>query len=237
MLRLHRPKQFGQAPSHPLDGNAKARLWAAAQAYNHANRQKGQHWGPLTRTTMDVLKTLLWRFHGADGGGRCFPAYEKIARMAKCCRDSVAVAITALEEAGLLTWVHRLAKVRRDDEGALSGSAWRVVRTSNGYTFTDPLERIRGTTPCTSENPPRPLNRSLKEDGARYSARVLAPPWPPPEKTEPKIAADSSTVFSAGAKLGPFERAALVARMDAGTATREDWIRYSNDLDARIAAC
>jgi Helix-turn-helix domain len=46
---------------------------------------------------------LLWRFHGADGGGRCFPSYEKIAAAARCARSSVAVAIKALEQAGLLT--------------------------------------------------------------------------------------------------------------------------------------
>jgi hypothetical protein len=60
-LRPRREKIFGPAPSHPLDGNAKARVWAAAGAYNAANRQPRQHWGPLTRATMDVLKALLWR--------------------------------------------------------------------------------------------------------------------------------------------------------------------------------
>jgi hypothetical protein len=44
--------------------------------------------GPLTWATLRVLRALLWRFHGADGGGRCFPAYEKIAAAAKCCRDT-----------------------------------------------------------------------------------------------------------------------------------------------------
>ena len=70
-LRPRREKIFGPAPSHRLDGNAKARVWAAAAAYNSANRQKHQHQGPLTWATLRVLRTLLWRFHGADGGGRC----------------------------------------------------------------------------------------------------------------------------------------------------------------------
>jgi len=78
-------------------------VWAAASAYNSANRQPRQRWGPLTRATMDVLKGLLWHFHDADGGGRCFPSYERIAAAAKCCRDTVSVALAALEEAGLLT--------------------------------------------------------------------------------------------------------------------------------------
>src|SRR5215467_6955713 len=108
-----REKIFGPAPSHQLDGNAKARVWAAAGAYNAQNRQKGQHQGPLTWATLRVLRALLWRFHGADGGGRCFPSYEKIAAAAKCARSSVAVAIKSLEAAGLLTWVNRIARVRR----------------------------------------------------------------------------------------------------------------------------
>jgi hypothetical protein len=112
-LRPRREKIFGPAPSHHLDGNAKARVWAAAGAYNAANRQPGQHQGPLTWATLRVLRMLLWRFHSADGGGRCFPAYEKIAAAARCARSTVAVAIRALEEAGLLTWVNRIARIRR----------------------------------------------------------------------------------------------------------------------------
>ena len=41
-LRPRREKIFGAAPSHHLDGNAKARVWAAASAYNTANRRPGQ---------------------------------------------------------------------------------------------------------------------------------------------------------------------------------------------------
>ena len=114
-LRPRRQKIFGAAPSHRLDPNAKARLWAAAAAYNSANRQPHQHQGPLTWATLRVLRALLWRFHGADGGGRCFPSYEKIAAVAKCHRDSVCVAIAALEQAGVLTWVHRIVRVRHRD--------------------------------------------------------------------------------------------------------------------------
>jgi len=50
-LRPRREKIFGPAPSHQLDDNAKARLWAAASAYNTANRKPGQHQGPLTGVT------------------------------------------------------------------------------------------------------------------------------------------------------------------------------------------
>jgi hypothetical protein len=136
-LRPRREKIFGPAPGHWLDGNAKARVWAAAGAYNTANRQPRQHWGPLTRATMSVLKALLWRFHGAYGGGRCFPGYERIASAAKCHRDTVCEAIKALEEAGILTWIHRITRIRRREQDLFGhwGSAWQVIRTSNAYRF------------------------------------------------------------------------------------------------------
>jgi hypothetical protein len=132
---------------------------------------------------------LLWRFHGADGGGRCFPSYEKIASAAKCCRDSVCVALAALEDAGLLTWVHRLARIRhreRDHFGQW-GSRWQVIRTSNGYQLLDPLARGPGRRswfPYKSENPTGPQNQDFKRtkaidnlsqrDGARLAgARAI----------------------------------------------------------------
>ena len=163
-LRPRREKIFGPAPSHRLDGNAKARVWAAAAAYNSANRQPRQHQGPLTWATLRVLRALLWRFHGADGGGRCFPSYERIASAAKCHRDSVCVAIAALEDAGILSWVHRLTKLRRREQDLFGawGSIWQVIRTSNGYRFLDPLDREPGRcgyVACKTENPARPPNR------------------------------------------------------------------------------
>ena len=41
-LRPRREKIFGPAPSHHLDGNAKARVWAAAGAYNSAKVVSGK---------------------------------------------------------------------------------------------------------------------------------------------------------------------------------------------------
>jgi hypothetical protein len=158
-----RDKIFGSAPSYRLDGNAKARLWAAA-AYNSANRLPKQYQGPLTWATLRVLRALLWRFHGADGGGRCFPSYEKIAVAAKCARSSVAIAVRELKGAGLLTWVNRIVRIRRRIE-CLFGSITelQVVRTSNGYRFLDPLEAEPGRRGwCKSDNPHRlPCERLL----------------------------------------------------------------------------
>jgi len=175
-LRPRREKIFGPAPSHRLDGNAKARLWATANAYNSANRQPRQHQGPLTWATLRVLRALLWRFHGADGGGRCFPSYERIAAAAKCARSSVALAVKELEDAQVLTWTHRLVKVRHRERDLFGhwGSEWTVHRTSNAYRFLDPIDREPGRKTYKSENPTRPQNRDNKIEGARHDrAQVI----------------------------------------------------------------
>jgi hypothetical protein len=238
-LHPRRQKIFGPAPSHPLDGNAKARVWAAAGAYNAVNRQPRQHWGPLTRATMDVLKAILWRFHGADGGGRCFPSFERIAAAAKCHRDTVCEAIKALEEAGILTWVNRITRIRhrgRDLFGVL-GSVWQVIRTSNAYRFIDPLDRQGGRRGYKSENPTRPPNQEKQKDGARLDgARVMQeePPRPPPVPTDRLVIALRREHGSAvRASLSPPERAALIARLDAKP-TKADWALYERDLEARL---
>jgi hypothetical protein len=219
-----REKIFGPAPSHHLDGNAKARVWAAAGAYNSANRRPGQHQGPLTWATLRVLRTLLWRFHNADGGGRCFPAYEAIAAAAKCARSSVAVAIKELEDAGLLTWIHRLARIRRRVPGLFGETTeLRVIRTSNSYTFIDPLGRIRGRKPCKSENwtgPPEPI---LKErGGGGWRRRVTQ-----------KVAPQRERGSGDRAPLAHAERAALIARLDHG-GSKADWAAWERDLEARL---
>jgi hypothetical protein len=240
-LRPRREKIFGPAPSHQLDGNAKARVWAAAAAYNSANRVPRQHQGPLTWATLRVLRALLWRFHSADGGGRCFPSYERIAAVAKCARSTVALALAALEAAGLLSWVNRLLKVRRRARDLFGhwGSVWQVVRTSNGYCLLDPLERQPGRRVwCKSENPTRPQNREKQKDGARLDgAQVIqeetsrAPPVP---AEPPAIALQREHGSADGALLSATERAALVARLDEKP-TRADWDLWSRDLEARIA--
>ena len=240
-LRPRREKIFGPAPSHRLDGNAKARLWAAASAYNTANRVPRQHQGPLTWATLRVLRALLRRFHGADGGGRCFPSYERIAAAAKCARSTVALAVRELEGAGLLTWVHRLTKIRRREQDLFGhwGSAWQVIRTSNGYSFVDPLEREPGRRVwCKSENPTRPQNREKQKDGARLDgAQVMQEETsqsPPVPAERPAIALQREHNPAAGALLSATERAALVARLDEKP-TRADWDLWSRDLEARIA--
>lgn len=165
-----REKVFGDAPGIPLDGNAKARIMVYAQGYNAKHRQEGQHWGPLTRAFMQVLETLLWGFHNSKTG-RCFPSYERIADAAKCSRDTVYEAIKALEFANVITWVNRITRIQTRERD-LFGKwvyGWKVIRTSNAYSFRDPLPCHEGPPPrvhpslrsSKSENPSGTLNQDL----------------------------------------------------------------------------
>jgi len=133
-----RDKVFGPGRAIPLDGNAKARIWAYARGYTALHRRRGQHRGPLTRAHLDVLWALLWGFHNTRTG-RCFPSYEAIAEKAKVDRSTVARAIAALEAGQVLTWENRLVRQRVVTPG-LVGPVMVLVprRTSNAYSFRDP---------------------------------------------------------------------------------------------------
>ena len=179
-----------------------------------------------------MLRTLLWRFHSADGGGRCFPSYEKIAAAAKCARSTVALALAALEEAGLLTWVNRLVKVRRRERDLFGHwrSEWEVQRTSNGYRLLDPLDREPGRRgwaqmrnrfgfACKSENRTGPQNLLKNQEGPRLDgAGVMSEAGSPAalQRAEPPaIALQREQAADNGGLLSDAERAALVARLDA----------------------
>ena len=53
-------------PRRPLDGNAKARIYA--RAWSARNKQPRQHKGPITRAFLEVLEALLWGFHNSRTG-------------------------------------------------------------------------------------------------------------------------------------------------------------------------
>jgi hypothetical protein len=153
MRPARRDKVFGPGPRIPLDREAKVRVMAYARAWNARHRLAGQHRGPLTRATGEVLEALLYGFHNAHSGA-CFPSYEAIAAKALCCRDTVYEAIRALELAGVLTWVNRIVRerVRERDLFGQWVTRWRVLRTSNAYAFRDPKLAAGGRLASTSEN-------------------------------------------------------------------------------------
>jgi hypothetical protein len=173
-----REKVFGPGWAVPLDRNAKARIAAYARAWSARQCRPGQHKGPVTRAFLEVLEALLWGFHNARSGC-CFPSYERIAERAECARSTVAEALKVLEWAGVLTWQHRIARVRERcrDLWGHEGWRWRVIRTSNAYVFRDPAETGRF--------------RSKSENRTVTINQVLKPPLPAP----------------AGALNNPLERA------------------------------
>jgi hypothetical protein len=191
MRSRRREKVFGPGRAMPLDRNAKARIAAYARAWSARNRQPGQHKGPITRAFLDVLTALLWGFHNSRSGA-CFPSYERIAEKAECSRTTVYEALRVLEWAGVLTWQHRITRIRercRDLFGR-DGWRWRVIRTSNAYMFQDPQAALSGGFASKFENRPRtryqdvldpvpaavidptsPLERALVRFGAALAAK------------------------------------------------------------------
>ena len=189
-LRARREKVFGPGRAVPLDRNAKARIMAYARAWSARHRQDGQHKGPITRAFLDVLHALLWQFHNSRTG-ICFPSYDAIAAKAECARSTVAEALKVLEWAGVLSWQHRITRIREACTDLFGRNAWRwrVIRTSNAYAFRDPQAVNSCDVPSKSENqagtqnqdvlepvlaPPRDPNSPLERALARFGAAVAA---------------------------------------------------------------
>ena len=107
----------------------------------------------LTAKFVAVLGALLWGFHNA-ASGRCFPSYERIAERADCAGATVYEAIHALERAGILTWVNRIARIREwgPDLFGRAQNRWRVIRTSATPTRSSIRNRQRGRRILLSPN-------------------------------------------------------------------------------------
>jgi hypothetical protein len=176
MMDARREKVFGAGRAVPLDRNAKIRIATYARAWSARNRRPGQHKGPITRAFLEVLQALLWGFHNSRSGV-CFPSYEAIAERAGCARSTVAEALKALEWAGVLTWQHRITRIRercRDLFGQ-DTCRWRVIRTSNAYVFRDPKQQFVGVLASKSENPTGTQDQDILDP---VKAPVCAPDSP-----------------------------------------------------------
>src|SRR5258708_15605373 len=190
-----REKVFGPGRWLPLDREAKVRIMHVARCLKRAT-EKGKHFGAVTGKAVDVLHALLWLIH--DGrSGQCNPAYETISDKAACARSTVGEAIRMLEIAGLLTWVNRITRIRVRERDLFGQwvTSWRVVRTSNAYTFRDPTAAAqagRGSKTELRSGPPNdfknnnqtpglpldlttPLGRALSRYGAALGATSQEP--------------------------------------------------------------
>jgi hypothetical protein len=168
---IRREKVFGPGRCVPLDRNAKCRVMMLARALMRRT-EVGKAYGQVTAKALAVLQALLWGFHNCHSG-RCFPSYETIADRAGCARSTVAIAIKALEQAGVLSWVNRLVRVRErcTDLFGNNGVRWRVIRTSNAYAFRDPY----ASEPSKSESWTRTPTQKINQTKIANSG----PPWLP----------------------------------------------------------
>jgi hypothetical protein len=156
-----REKVFGLGRPRPLDRNAKARIMHWARCLSRRT-EAGRAYGEVTAKALAVLEALLWAFHNAKSG-LCFPSYEKIADAAHCARSTVAEAIKALEDAGVLSWVNRIKRVREAAPDLFDGHGWRwrVIRTSNAYNFRDPKSAVGAPVASKSEKPTGTTNQAF----------------------------------------------------------------------------
>jgi hypothetical protein len=163
---------FGVGRARALDRNAKVRIMHWARCLSRRT-EKGKAYGEVTAKAVAVLEALLWAFHNARSG-LCFPSYEAIAEAAHCARSTVAEAIKALEDAGVLTWVQRVKRVRERCSDLLGdqGWRWRVLRTSNAYCFHDPGAADRNRPESSKSDFPTgtPNQESLSVLGAAFLA-------------------------------------------------------------------
>jgi hypothetical protein len=174
-----REKMFGLGRPRGLDRNAKVRIMHWARCLSRRT-EKGRAYGVVTAKAVAVLEALLWASHNARSG-LCFPSYETIAKAAHCARSTVAEAIKALEDAGVLTWVHRIKRVREaaPDLFGNQGWKWRVARTSNAYNFKDPspaADRPAPRRPTESESRAGTTNQGLFSSlGAAFGGERTPP--------------------------------------------------------------
>lgn len=184
MLKSGRQKSFGLDHGSPLTSMQKHDIMKRAIQDNEKERSANQHIGPLTRMTLVVLEVLLFEFHNSKTG-RCFPSYEAVAERAKCARSTVYKAIVALERAGILGWINRLARAN------VCGIR-RVIRTSNAYTFQLPRR------PLSSSEWQAPKFENRPGTKLQEYTTFRRPVWRPRnERVPPLNSASLSEDFSA----------------------------------------
>jgi hypothetical protein len=172
-LRPRREKVFGDGRPRAIDRNAKVRIMHRARALSRRT-EKGKHYGQITAKFIDVLEALLWSFHNARSG-LCFPSYATIAERAKCAASTVGEAIKALEDAGLLSWVNRIVRIRERcaDLFGHIGTRSRVIRTSNGYQLHDPQPAKRPESFGFSSNTEIPSGTTIQDSISSLAAPAL----------------------------------------------------------------
>lgn len=153
-----------------LDRNAKARLLVACEALERATKAKGRRNGLLGYVGLQILRTLLLRFHGPSG--LCCPSIETLASVTGLCRQSVINGLARLEAVGVLQITRRLQRYR-DQLGNLA-----VRQGTNLYAFRDlsalvPLPRVYGVGGNHYSRGLRPIGRAEPAAPALHRGRDL----------------------------------------------------------------
>lgn len=124
-----------------LDRNAKARLLVACEALERRTKAKGRRNGLIGYVGLQILRTLLLRFHGPSG--LCCPSIDTLQSVTGLCRQSVVNGLARLEAVGVLKIQRRLQRYR-DQLGNLA-----VRQGTNLYAFRElpalvPIPRVYG---------------------------------------------------------------------------------------------
>jgi hypothetical protein len=194
-LRPRREKVFGDGRPMPLDRNGKVRVITFTRALMRRT-EPGKHYGQITAKAFAVAEALLWGFHNARSG-LCFPSYETIADKAGCARSTVAEAIKALEDAGVLTWVNRITRIKELVQDLFGHwvSRWRTIRISNAYSFKDPCPAADRARQCAEASKSELTTGTLIQDSS------LLTETPSPHKFDPDNALDRALI-NLGKQIG-----------------------------------
>ena len=124
--RKNRQIRFGRTGAKPVTGTNIARIMRHAQLIERNTKEPGKKNGVLGATGVLVLNTLLCHFQNFKTG-ECYPSLDRIAKICKLARSTVACCINRLESSEILTVFRRLNRIRDRNNRVVA------VRTSNGY--------------------------------------------------------------------------------------------------------
>lgn len=125
----------------PLDRNDRARVLMRAEALERRTKAKHKRDGVLGQSALTLLRCLLSHFQNAKTG-RLDPSYTQMQKITGFCRETIAKALKALENAGILEIMRRIVRERcRVWVEELKKFSYydRVVQTTNAYMVNFPL--------------------------------------------------------------------------------------------------
>ena len=136
----------------PISRDQRIRILRRAEAIERATKARGKQAGALGQSGLRVLRCLLFDFANT-ATGRCDPGYRAICRATGFCRETVARALTRLEEAGLVEIVRRMVRAGR-----------RAVQATNAYLFPTPADApAQAVLPLRSKPPENKVQKRASD--------------------------------------------------------------------------